>query len=147
MEKIKLRRREVLALHNKGIEGAHNNGVRGAHQFTYALGRTRRAIEDEVETIGETLRDFGDRFRQALKEHAELGEDGEPATDTNAQITIRKDRLAEWGDWQKNFERERKEFLAGEVEVEVYRVLGEVPDMPTAVGDALQPILPEPKAG
>ena len=119
--------------------------VRAPIRFTYACGRTRRALQPIVEAIDAAQRAQHAKYLELAAEHAQKDGDGQPMkVDEDGRSGFRIDpaRQADFAAAAKALSEELTALLAEVVQVQIHRVPVEaVPELAVAQVDALLPMI------
>lgn len=142
MDTITLTNRDALMLY-RAIHAV--GGVVASIRFTYALGRTRRALQPVVDAIDEAQQAQHAKYLELAQAHAATDDSGEPIRESGDDRTgyrIDPERQAAFTAAVAPLNEQLAELLAEAVEVQVHRVpLDAVPDLAAAQVDALLPML------
>src|SRR5262245_40923482 len=117
---IELQKSEIIALWN-AINDAERVGVSGALEFTYALARTRRWLQDDVDAIQELKRDFDERRRDLVERDAARDESGKMIERGDGYLIDPAKRRAHTIDVERLHD-ELREIMRAPVSVRVFQV-------------------------
>ena len=120
--------------------------VKAPIRFTYACGRTRRALQPIVEAIDAAQRAQHAKYLELAAEHAQKdGDTGEPVKvegEGRSGFQIDPARQADFAAAAKALNEELSALLAEVVQVQIHRVPVEaVPELAVAQVDALLPMI------
>lgn len=143
METVTLTNLDILTLSRAIAEVGH---VVAPVRFTYALGRTRRAIAPVVESIDQAQQAQHAKYLALAQEHAVRDDAGEPVQGADADgrtgYQIDPARKAAFSAAVQALNDELAALLHETVEVQLHMVpLDAVPDLTGAQVDALLPMI------